>query len=1540
MIGQDDTVRVQVSSEIQKLLDYDGTLSYSPEYEFLFNDSKNFSREAYNDLLTLLNRLESIGFRPQFDYRSVFGLLIMAKNTKDYSYEKLHQLIKVLNNLIEGDRLKFENRILALSQFLEKGIITSGRSVTVLLANADYDIEFNEMPEFTETVVEEYVAPVYDAETLKAMANGTYVAPVEEAPINPADEALPEMLEELGAVIHLKKGDVLFANYSDTFRIKDTEGYFLLKQNEFKGQNGRVEWLNRGVEANERFAKLKSYGFKEGDGEFIFIDSYLTDIKRVEEPVVGDLIIRMSNSSYELKNYPEFHSYYANNKIIGLSNEKLEFIGGVHLRGNDYQTDSKFNEPSTAIYQDNGVKRFKAVSNSFQFDQATNELSSEQAGLTIYHDLDSVYNPIVQFSIDFDTNELLAEAKAKGYEYSPFRSSFFNIEMVGDRIQWDVSKDSLDVTIVAAKREVPLIIESKDFYSDERYNELSQIFGFHPLTIAMQMIDEYSDSFYIADLVDKYGYNEALVVTTMKYLMAYGFVIFEEALGRVTVLPKAKHSYQSHLQQSTNTGYDYDDLLIPSVIGVGPNATINFADSSMTVRGVDQFLVSDSLDVVITPTSGVIKILKDRDIEFDGALEAGNFTFNGADFKFEYDSFLVRLTQIDSIQLAVELEAGQREALSNQLINTGGVLRINEPNNKSALKSKPDFPIFSSGKNASVAFDGEEVLKGAYDSTIYFDVPPFELDSVADADPTKYSFQGTLHSGGILPEFQEDLRVMPDNSFGFIHQVPDTGYNMYQTDAKIFGEIQLDNSGISTPGIIEYLTGEFEVERATFFLDSMVAQKGIRAQLKGEDYDTVPFPDMIIEEYSMNWLARSDSMILVNLNKEKPFRLFEDRANMTGEMVLQTTGLIGSGEMNLGASNLLSDSVSFKTQSFNSRHSTFTLNADNSAKPILSSEDVRVNYDLAAQLADIEPEVAGRAALEFPYAQFNTSIPSAQWNIEENVINMIKPEDVPLDESFFYTTNESLDSLAFNASEAIYEIESKELKVKGIPFIQVADSKITPQGDSLTIFENARIGTLYKANIALDAINNYHKMFDGEIEILSRNRFRGKATYELINALQDTFAIQFDEFEYIEETKERAGHTRASGNVLGDQGVRVSSGFIFEGKITMYAYKEALELEGAVKLDLKELNERNIWIEYTSRDDIKEVVVPFDEALTRQGQPLNAGIHFDSRGEIYMSFITEKRDYMDYDFFVPKGGNLYFDPIDSSFRIDNPLKKDDPNTHFQGSMFSYNEHNKEVTFEGKIDFFGGNRGGNIQSAGKGRGNLDSATFELSAMMTLAFGITPEGLGAMGQNLSTMGETLGVAKALDDRSELIYRAAEFMGDEATRKWDNSYRTVPIPLFSASPEMLRDIVISNVDLKWSKQNKAFYSEGKIGLSNVSNIDLNMELDGFMEIRKTSEGDILTLLLEMTDGTWYFFNYDGFTLSSYSSNDAYNAQIMSINSGKNKAGAFNPFQATQEEVIQWVTDFRKLYYGIDEPYRLLMASDSNQRLKKKNTVEGDGF
>ena len=1531
---------IQISPNIEAIIKTDDVASFAPEYKFFVESYRQdrFTPEMKQDLLKSLVKLEAMRVRIRYDLRDLFESIQLAKEQHDFTDDQMKDLTNSIKNATEKyNRINFLAYVKTLHGFMKNSAIYADRYQSVYFENASYEVLYNEEGLGEEEVVVYQAQKAVSLEELMARKKEGYVAP-KPKPRDLMNEDLPKQLNELGQVIHLKKGDLVLASATDTVVIYGTSGYYLFDKGTFVGQDGIVDWSIFDMPQEEMKVRLKTFELTVNQRAFKFEDVLFSQPQKIDAPITGELYLNIRPSRNERGTFPRFLSYNANTPIKGLGSSKLSFTGGINYEGLDFYSRSLYEEVAVLSAEVAGITRFIARSKDFVFDNADSLVSTKDAELTIYHGEDSVYHPAVEFTYDYEKDMLNVETSVKGYKTTPFRSSFYNMDISGDALNWDLNSDSLDLQINSARADVPLMLESKDFYSAAKFDDLAQIFNFHPLLMAVNMAEKAGgDVFYTNQMAREKNLGEPLVRKTMELLMARGMVKFDRLTGRVEILEKGYH----YAAAGRDDPY-YDDILIPSIIENAPNATMSFKDSVLTVRGVQRFVVSDSLDVLIAPKNGIMRVLKNRDIEFDGSLNAGNFQFNGTEFTFRYDSFLVNMEKIDSIKLQVETVRGQREELSNKLVGTSGLILINEPDNKSAYRPMPEYPIFSSTKSANVYFSKDDVLKGAYDSTVYFDVPPFVLDSVADADPSKYAFQGTFYSDGILPEFEESLKLMKDKSFGFEHAIPDSGYSLYRTSARLYGDVKMDENGVSTPGTINYLTGVFTQEKATLFLDSLVSSKGIKATLEKGNIDTVSYPSMSVEAYEMNWLAKRDSMILRNLEFKKPFQIFENKAQLRGELILRQVGLFGSGEMEIEGAQLKSDSIAFTADSFLSKHTDFTLAAPNTRKPILSTINSNIGFDVANALATIEPGFAGEASLEFPFAQFKTSIPSALWDVNKKTVTMTKPEDVPIEQSFFYSTNKRLDSLAFSATDGFYDIEKKELNVKGIPFIKVADAKITPEGNELTILENSRIEKLQNAVILLDTANAYHRLYNAEIEILSRTEFRGKGTYELINAQADTFSIQFDQFQFVEKDEVNGPHTKASGQVVGSQEVVISPGFIYEGELTMYAYKRALQLDGAVRLDLQKIKERNVWIEHASNDDVEEVVIPFDQAVTREGSPLNAGIHFDSRRNPYMSFITEKRDPADDDFFVPRGGNLFYDNEKGAYKIEKPGKSENPEVNYAGSMFSYQESSQEITFEGKMNFFAGPKGANIQAAGKGDGNLDSLVFDLDAMMVMSFGLPVEGLAAMGQNLKDMADQLGVTRALADRSELIYKVAEFIGDDATREWDESYGTVPIPLASASPngELIKDLVISNVHMKYSKQTNSFYSEGPIGVSNVSNIDLNMELQGFIEVRKTPEGDIMTILLQMTDGTWYFFNYDGFGFTSFSSNELYNATVLTANTGKTKIGTFKVGLGSIPEISNWARDFRKLYYGIDEPYKLLMSTDSNQTLKKKKAVTGDGF
>jgi hypothetical protein len=54
--------------------------------------------------------------------------------------------------------------------------------------------------------------------------------------------------------------------------------------------------------------------------------------------------------------------------------------------------------------------------------------------------------------------------------------------------------------------------------------------------------------------------------------------------------------------------------------------------------------------------------------------------------------------------------------------------------------------------------------------------------------------------------------------------------------------------------------------------------------------------------------------------------------------------------------------------------------------------------------------------------------------------------------------------------KAEYDIQTQQLKVSGIPYITVADARITPENNEVLILENAKIGQLKNTTIVMDTL--------------------------------------------------------------------------------------------------------------------------------------------------------------------------------------------------------------------------------------------------------------------------------------------------------------------------------------------------------------------------------------------------------------------------------------------------------------------------------------
>lgn len=1492
--------------------------------------------------------------------------LVAAINVEGIEDYKLNEYLNVVDKVIDKDEkldalafLRFTNN------FFNTRSLYFGPAYQLNIANDSYFFEYieeeivvEEEEPYDETEEEEYFEDWDEDEEYEEDEWGTdwdeEEEALEEEPLDDLVEDGPTRYLE-GAVLQFEKTDLELLSQQDTTMISATTGAYVPKDGVFVGKGGFMDWTSGGFEPGVAKTVFSYYEFDVSQPFVLARNVTLQYDSILTEPVKGVFEYRSeSKARRSALSYPRFKSYKNNLGLKGVGGKHFYYSGGIGLSGTTLLSTSVSLGLATIRIEDEAGKKFKVRSKRFVFEDSL--VTAERSSLVIYHRFDSIYHPAVRFRYNTNSKELIIRKDKGSFRNTPFYSTYFDMEFSADMIQWPIDSLEMFINTTGARKEVPVVFQSVQHFDEDNFGAIgNRMLTFNPLKLVLGYARKIkSDQFYMDEMVEANKLEYNVVSTAMIQIMQQGYIDFNVGTGEIQLRDKGKHYGLAQRKK-----VDFDNIVIPSQTDKGPNVRFDLKEQEMEINGIEKFYISDVLDVSIEPDSGRIFLMKDLDFTFDGKLFAGNFEYAGSNFTFRYDSFLVEMGRIDAIQFYVQDEdsrSSKKKKVDNVISSipetdpnlqdydgTAGTLYISKPDNKSGLKIFADYPRFNGGGAGSIVyFNRKEILDGIYGKSFYFKMPPFKLDSLSDSDPAAIRFQGEFNSGGIFPPFHEELHIMSDLSLGFDHAIPPEGYEMFGGPGRIYNRLTLDKRGLKGYGKIDFMTSTLEADDIMFYPDSITTFGSI-FQMKEGEFEGVAFPQAIVSDFEMKWLPQKDSMYIYN--RTEPIQFYNGLATVDGAIIVTKKGVHGKGQLNTLGSVATSQKFSFDNDSYKAENSQFEIQSSDPTKPAFAGDNVEVNFDVLERKALISPEVQGEAAIEFPYAQFKTSITQASWDLDKKLVTMSKPKNVPIENSYFYTTRPELDSLRFNATGAVYDINSLELKVSGIPYIIVADAKITPENGEVLILEDSKIGTLYNTSIILDTLNEYHHVFDATATIISRTMFEGEGTYRFVNAAKDTFFIKLRDFHLeqgiAKRGRESGFHSVASGEIMATERLVVSPGMFYKGGIEMVANKPALELDGFVKLDLKNDPGYDTWIQYKSDAELQEVIFNYDESLTEGGKQLNAGLHFDiNDNTLYSTFIKDKMSQDDLDFFKPSGFLRYL-PDSGAFVIMDRDKE--IGISFAGEVFEYNEQTSEIAFEGPVAFMENSKDVSIVASASGTGNLRETKVEFSSFLALDFNVPGSIYDIMGQDFLEAVEAYGAPEALEDQDLILYLLADVIGNRGAKAYEARRAEEYTPIGGMSGDLVKPFVFSNIDFEWSNEQRSFYNSGGVlGLSNVLRSDMNAQFEGFFEIKKNPDGEAINLFIKGGPGVWYHFSYENNKLLIFSSNVIFNETVTEkTNAVKAKIGEMVWGPGDMVETMDFVNRFRSVYYGITEPYDFESELAIEEKDKKATTDDDDdGF
>src|SRR6476661_5172659 len=666
-----------------------------------------------------------------------------------------------------------------------------------------------------------------------------------------------------GATMVLKDTDLFMSSVGDSVFLRKVSGSIVPNSNRFVGTSAQLTW---NIKNDPLIADIKGFDFDVSKPEFTAQPVTLTYAALLEAPVKGALSYKSTRRKPGAADngYPRFISLTNDARIKNLG-ENIKYKGGISLAGGRLLSAALDGSLSNITVSLDGKPKFNAASRVYVLGDSL--ITASRAAITIYQGVkDSITHPGVELKYAKNKQQLKLSREEGMYKNTPYADTYHQLDIRTQQLTWNLRNPTIEFAVLSAKNQQTADFESKEFFTNARYQQLKSINQIHPLQMAVGYSQTHGNAkvVNINDMATELNLSPSNLRSAMAGLARDGYVQWNGQTGDVTILPKGFHYVGAARDKK-----DYDHIAIKSLSGSGRNATLNLNTNELLVRGVDRFNFSDdSASVFVRPDSSVIRIQRNRNINFNGTVVASAMRFKGREFKFDYDGFYVDMTKIDSIVIRKQGKKAKGEkanadfALTNKGKVSTGRLYLNDPRNKSGRKKKPQYPSFDSKSGANVYFGKQDVLGGAYDSTLVFDIPPFKLDSLNGLGKAASGFDGTFRSGGILPDIKTKLTIQEDGSLGFVYEAPKGGFPLYKGRGRMDGKVKLDSKGLQTSGGITYQSGSFTSDDFVLYRDSVVAV-GRTGSIAGKVGNGVDIPKMSLPTgYLMKWDVARDSMYL------------------------------------------------------------------------------------------------------------------------------------------------------------------------------------------------------------------------------------------------------------------------------------------------------------------------------------------------------------------------------------------------------------------------------------------------------------------------------------------------------------------------------------------------------------------------------------------------------------------------------------------------------------------------------------------------------
>jgi hypothetical protein len=1284
-----------------------------------------------------------------------------------------------------------------------------------------------------------------------------------------------EILPEKNMTVTFRKMTLICETRFDSIQIEETQGTYKPVENSWTGKGGIVTWERAGFRREDVYAQLRDYTIDMTRSEYKAENVIFVNKNYFSKPLEGIMTDKVQhNKTPGDADYPKFNSYQKDFSIKNLYKD-IDYEGGLSMQGARLVgTGNPEKLASVYIFRKDTLV---IIARSAYFAFKADRINASSTSIVIKLKTDSIFHPGLAFSFMVSNRMLTLYQTDDFISHSPYFNSYHNVDMTFDQLEWKMDEPYMRFTASMGSSVGVANFESVNFFDNNKFLKMQGMDEIHPL-ISIRSFSRYlgMETFRADDFANYLNKPLTQVKQLLMRMAASGFVFYDANTDMATIKPRL-HDYLA----ASVSKIDYDVISFPSrVESPLENAVFDLRNYDLTINGINRIFLSDSQNVVIYPAKDRIVLKKDRDFTFNGTVIAGLMRFNGKNFFFDYDTFKIRLQHIDSLHVQYMTEKTDNygfqviENVNNLIENTTGDLFIDKPDNKSGRQSNSEYPIFKGRENSFVYYDRPEIQHGVYKpEDFYFEIYPFTMDSLDNFNRQAMVFDGEFMSAGIFPALKESLRLQQDKSLGFNHVTSADGLPLYGGKGKFTSLIRLSNAGLKGKGEIEYLTSITRSEDITFFPDSVNAY-ALDYTISEKSTET-EYPYVHSSNNYVHWEPYRDAMLIYK--KDIDFTMINDSTTLAGELELRPSGLTGKGKMDLRNSDLTSQSFAYKSKEILADTADFYLKSVHSDGFTVLTDNVKARIDYRTKTGYFNSN-EDYTLVTFPENKYISYLDYFVWDMKKKELAMgsnktIASGEVTQEDGFsgpqYISIDPSQDSLNFTSPLSYYDYENNMIKATQVKYIDVADTRIFPDKEMLTVKPDARLKTLENAGILVNRTTRYHNLYNGTITISGRYSYTGSADYDYIDELNRAQVIHFKTVQ-----AERQEYTTAQGNLIEPDQFTLSPEFKYQGKVTLYANNKFLTFDGATLIETNCEKLPVHWVHFLSEIDPKNIFIPLSDPLIDiDRNKIFNGIYasYDSI-HLFPAFMCERKNYSD-KAIVTAGGYLFYDKATQQYKVSGMDRLLNPEA--TGNYVSLNRETCQLYGEGKMDI-GANFGQmKHTTVGNAWFDINENKATLDVILSLDFYIAPSIIDIMAVEIDSLPNLPAV-----DLSRPAYTRGitELIGRE---KFD-ALRT-EISLFGSVkevPEPLKHTIMFNeLKMHWDDESNSYISDGKIGIASINNTQINKRVEGLIEIQLKRSGDICDFYLQMDRTHWYYFGYTRGVMQIHSSNQQFLDKMINM-------------------------------------------------------------